>query len=212
MKGLKLLKQYGIATRLTLTLIEKNRKDYVRMLDIAHEFQLPTMLNAYTSMYTRKECASCISMDELRMSPEEAARLEMEYLKETKGDDYERYMQEMAAFLELPLTSVPDGLSLACRAGKSSCWINWKGVMTPCVDMDEPSASLNDQSVAEAWQNIVRSCQELPLHTECKGCTLKQVCDVCYANATNEKRKNGSLDYLCKMAKAKKTMYLEARK
>ena len=74
------------------------------------EFQLPTMLNAYTSMYTRKECASCISMDELRMSPEEAARLEMEYLKETKGEDYERYMQEMAAFLELPLTSVPDGL------------------------------------------------------------------------------------------------------
>ena len=118
------MKQYGIATRLTLTLIEKNRKDYARMLDIAHELQLPTMLNAYTSMYTRKECASCISMDELRMSPEEAARLEMEYLKETKGDDYERYMQEMAAFLELPLTSVPDGLSLACRAGKSSCWIN----------------------------------------------------------------------------------------
>ena len=212
LKGLKLLKQYGIATRLTLTLIEKNRKDYARMLDIAHEFQLPTMLNAYTSMYTRKECASCISMDELRMSPEEVARLEMEYLKETKGEDYERYMQEMAAFLELPLTSVPDGLSLACRAGKSSCWINWKGVMTPCVDMDEPSASLNDQSVVEAWQSIVRSCQELPLHTECKGCTLKQVCDVCYANATNEKQKNGSLDYLCRMAKAKKTMYLEARK
>ena len=67
------------------------------MLDIAHELQLPTMLNAYTSMYTRKECASCISMDELRMSPKEAARLEMEYLKETKGEDYERYMQEMAA-------------------------------------------------------------------------------------------------------------------
>lgn len=87
LKGLKLLKQYGIATRLTLTLIEKNRKDYARMLDIAHELQLPTMLNAYTSMYTRKECASCISMDELRMSPEETARLEMEYLKETKGDE-----------------------------------------------------------------------------------------------------------------------------
>ena len=210
--GVKLLKQYGIATKLTFTLIEKNRQDYTRMLDIAHELELTTMLNAYTSMYTRKSCDSCIPMAELRMSPEEVARIELDYLKESKGENYDRYMQEMATFLELPVTSVPDGLPLACRAGKSSCWINWQGIMTPCVDMDEPSVSLHGQSVAEAWQSIVRSCQELPLHTECKGCTLKQVCDVCYANATNEKQKNGNMDYLCRMAKEKKKLYLEKQK
>ena len=210
--GLRLLKQYAIPTRLTLTLIDKNRHDYARMLAIAHELQMPTVLNAYTSMYRRKPCSSCIPMASLRMPPEEAARLEFEHLRETKGEDYERHLQEMAAFLELPLTSVPDGLSLYCRAGKSSCWINWQGVMTPCVDMDEPSASLNEFSVAKAWQHIVRACEALPLHAECKGCTLKQVCDVCYANATNEKQQNGGVDYLCRMARAKKALYLEARK
>ncbi len=212
LNGLKLLKQYGIATRLTLTLIEKNRHDYARMLAIAHELQMPTTLNAYTSMYRREPCSSCIPMASLRMLPEEAARLEFEYLRETKGEEYERHLQEMAAFLELPLTSVPDGLPLYCRAGKSSCWINWQGTMTPCVDMDQPSASLNELSVAEAWQSIVRACETLPLHTECKGCTLKQVCDVCYANATNEKQQNGGVDYLCRMAKAKKTLYLASQK
>lgn len=207
--GLKLLKQYGIATKLTLTLIEKNRQDYHRMMEIAHELELPTMLNAYTSMYTRKSCASCIPMADLRMSPEEAARLEIDYQKDTKGEDFENYKLEMAHFLKQSLTSVPDGLSLTCRAGKSSCWINWQGIMTPCVDMDEPSASVNDLPVAEAWQHIVQECQELPFHLECKGCTLKQVCDVCYANATNEKQKNGNLDYLCRMAKAKEKLYLQ---
>lgn len=207
--GLKLLKQYGIATKLTLTLIEKNRKDYHRMMDIANELQLPTMLNAYTSMYTRKSCASCIQMAALRMPPEEAARLEIDYQKDTKGEDFENYKLGMAHFLKQSLTSVPDGLSLTCRAGKSSCWINWQGIMTPCVDMDEPSASVNDLPVAEAWQHIVQECQELPFHLECKGCTLKQVCDVCYANATNEKQKNGNLDYLCRMAKTKEKLYLQ---
>lgn len=209
--GLQLLKQYGIATKLTLTLIEKNRQDYPRMLELARRLELPTTLNAYTSMYTRKTCASCIPMAQLRMSPDEAARLEMEHLEQTKGEDYERYMQEMAAFLELPLTSVPDGLPLYCRAGKSSCWINWQGIMTPCVDMDVPAASLNELSVADAWQSIQEQCKQLPLHLECKGCTLKQVCDVCYANATNEKLKNGGVDYLCRMARAKKAMYLAFR-
>lgn len=84
--------------------------------------------------------------------------------------------------------------------------------MTPCVDMDQPSASLNEFSVTEAWQSIVRACETLPLHTECKGCTLKQVCDVCYANATNEKQQNGGVDYLCRMAKAKKALYLASQK
>lgn len=209
LSGLRWLKQYHIDTKLTLTLIEKNRKDYTRMLAIAHELGMPTTLNAYTSMYVRKHCQSCIPMAELRMSPENAARLEMEYLKESKGEGYAQYMHDMAAFLKLPLTSVPDGLSLTCRAGKSSCWINWQGVMTPCVDMDAPAAFLSTLSVAEAWQYLKEQCRQLPIHLECKGCTLKQVCDVCYANATNEKQKNGTLDYLCRMAKAKKARYFE---
>ena len=206
--GLQLLKQYGIATKLTLTLIEKNREDYARMLEIAHTLDMPTTLNAYTSLYVREHCRSCTPFSQLRMSPEAVARLEMEHLRETKGEAYDTYMKDLAAFLQLPLTSVPEGLPLYCRAGKSSCWINWQGVMTPCVDMDAPFASLSSLSVADAWESIREQCKQLPLHTECKGCTLKQVCDVCYANATNEKKHVGHLDYLCRIAKEKKAFTL----
>lgn len=209
--GLKLLKQYNIATKITLTLVEQNREEYDRMIEIAHELGMTTVLNAYTSLYIRKHCTACIPITELRMSPENAAKLEIGHLKESKGTEYEHYMEEMADFLKLPLTSIPDGLPLSCRAGKSSCWINWQGIMTPCVDMDYPAESVNDQPVDKAWKSIVQQCEELPLHTECKGCTLKQVCDVCYANATNEK-KNGSLDYLCRMAKTKRELYLQHKK
>lgn len=206
MAGLKLLKQYGIATKLTLTLIGKNRHDYPRMLQIARELEMPVTLNAYTSLYTRPH-VDAHTLLSTRMSPEEAARIEMEHLKYTKAETYESYRKEMVEFLKLPLTSVPHGLPLTCRAGKSSCWINWQGVMTPCVDMDEPSARLSDMSVADAWRSIVARCKELPLHPECKGCTLKPVCDVCYANATNEKKHCGTLEYLCHMARMKKDFF-----
>jgi len=71
------------------------------------------------------------------------------------------------------------------------------------VDLYEPSFDLKEMSVKEAWEQLKEAVSHLPIHTECKDCKLKLFCDVCYANATNEKKHCGSLDYLCQMAHAK---------
>ena len=80
--------------------------------------------------------------------------------------------------------------------------------MTPCVDMAAPAVSLAETSVAEAWKKITDERKNLPLHTECAGCALRPVCDVCYANASNEKAHCGNLHYLCDIAKAKKELLI----
>lgn len=59
--------------------------------------------------------------------------------------------------------------------------------MTPCVDMETPAVSLLSTTVSDAWKQIVTKCEQLPFHKECAGCTLRSICDVCYANARNEK-------------------------
>ena len=67
--------------------------------------------------------------------------------------------------------------------------------MTPCVDMAVPAVSLAETSVAEAWKKITDE-------------RKNPVCDVCYANASNEKAHCGNLHYLCDIAKAKKELLI----
>ena len=55
----------------------------------------------------------------------------------------------------------------------------------------------------EAHLKLLEEAKELVSHTECEGCHLRPVCNVCYAAAHCEKTITGSMDYLCQMAKAK---------
>ena len=206
-RGVELLKKYNIATKFTLTLIENNRKSYQRMIELATRLDIHATINAYTSVYMRSQCGSCDSILNVRMLPEDAAALEVEYLKYSKKEEFGKYMALMSVLSQSQQTSLPEGLKLSCRAGRSSCWINWQGVMTPCVDMDEPSVNLNNENFHDAWRAIVQKCKKLTPHSECKDCTLKHACDICYANASNEKRVNGSVCYLCKMAEAKRDIF-----
>ena len=93
--------------------------------------------------------------------------------------------------------------SLECRAAKSSCWINWQGILTPCVMMDQPAVNLKKVPMTTAWRLLLEEAKELVSHTECEGCHLRPVCNVCYAAAHCEKTITGGMDYLCQMAKAK---------
>lgn len=78
--------------------------------------------------------------------------------------------------------------SLECRAAKSSCWINWQGILTPCVMLDQPAVDLKKIPMTTAWQQLLEEAKELVSHTECEGCHLRPVCNVCYAAAHCEKQ------------------------
>ena len=175
------------------------------MLELADEWDLPILTNSYISVYSRPGCATTLPLDTCRPVPDEVAHAEVEALEHKYGKEYTSYATHVLQQLERGESPVPaEGIGLACRAGKSSAWINWQGVMTPCVDMETPAVSLLSTTVSDAWKQIVTKCEQLPFHKECAGCTLRSICDVCYANARNEKGQCGGIGYLCRIAKSKK--------
>lgn len=203
--GLSLLKKYNIDTKLNLTIVRKNKKDYESVIRIAEKLEMPASINCYTSLFCSNTCTSQRDIPQQRLTSEEVAMMEIEHLRYKYKSNYKEHIKEMHnAISKYADSAIPNGISLSCRAGKSSCWINWQGIMSPCVDIPVPSVSLETSTVSDAWQTIVKECESLPFHTECSGCKLSKLCDVCYANATNEKKYCGNISYLCGIGKAKR--------
>ena len=184
MEALKRLKKADIDVKLNVSIVRKNEKDYDEIIYEKYDgiakitINRPERRNAFTP-----------------------ARIEMQYMEYKKGSDMARYMHD----LKYTLAHVEGtrACSLECRAAKSSCWINWQGILTPCVMLDQPAVDLKKIPMTTAWQQLLEEAKELVSHTECEGCHLRPVCNVCYAAAHCEKTITGSMDYLCQMAKAK---------
>ncbi len=202
MHGIKLLRARGLNVRINLTQTTENQREYVQMLNLAQEMDILVEAANYISVFSTPEKGSS-EIVQVRNTPQRAAENEVKMLIRKKGKDFGAYLEDVYQYLTQPIHPIFEGCSLLCRAGKSSCWVNWKGELRACVDLPEPSFDLTKISVKEAWRLLKETVSHLPIHTECKNCKLKPFCDVCYANATNEKKHCGSLDYLCQIAKAK---------
>ena len=81
LEGLKRLKEYGIDTKLNLTLTRQNIKEHRQMLELADEWDLPMLTNSYISVYSRPGCATTLPLDTCRPVPDEVAHAEVEALE-----------------------------------------------------------------------------------------------------------------------------------
>ena len=228
MRGLRLLRQYGIDTKLNFSLVRANVHEFDEMLALAQELGIPVSASNYMFAVNRSG-GDASNVTQTRLSAEEAARTECHYMKYNEGAGYEDKARQMAAQAD---EESPVGISLNCRAGSSSMWVGWNHRITPCVMMGTPCVDLTtghtypfDPSgttpdghepampgtascdngiapydMASAWAWLTQSCLELPEIDQCGGCRLKHICQVCYAAAIHEKRQCGSLKYLCDMA------------
>ena len=207
LQGLKSLKEAGIDVKLNVSMVKKNLEDYDRIIRLAQESDIPAEVNSYMFPFTRSECGNARDIPAERLDADEAARIEMRYMEYKKGEGMAAYMAGLKHTLQCVEGAA--ACTLSCRAAKSSCWINWKGIMTPCVLMESPAVALRGTSLPQAWKRMREAAAVLPVHNECEGCRLRPVCDVCYAAASNEKEVTGSMDYLCRMAKEKERIITE---
>lgn len=203
MQGLESLKRNQIDTKINISLVKQNQKDYTDILEIGKSLDIPVESSCYMYPCTRSTCNHCRDIQRIRVSPYEAAEAVFTWNKYRHDAHYLQKLKELDYLLEKG-EPLPDGGGLNCRAAKSSCWINWKGEMTPCCMMETPFVKLSSSPTNEAWKTIVREGETLPPHTECNDCKLRIICDTCYAAANHEKEANGNLDYLCQMAEAKR--------
>lgn len=200
MRGLKLLRQYNIDTKMNISLVKSNEGTHQQLLQIAKDLDIPAVTNSYMFPCMRSNCAGKRHIVDERLDPETAAFESVEFMKYKREDEFELYAKEIHHIIE---QYEPRPIGLDCRAASSSCWVNWQQQLSPCVMLEAPRFDLHQVPVPEAWQQLVTASTELPKHEECAECKLKLVCEVCYAGAAHEKKVCGNVDYLCRMAHKK---------
>lgn len=199
--ALKRLQENGISTKINVTITKDNKNDFDDLLRLSTEFDMPIMSTSHLYPFGRFG-KSYLPILDSRVSPKEAALLEWQIKAHEKHISQKEFYTSLCSLKENSKPN-PNALCVECKAGKSSAWVNWRGYLTPCIFMETPSADIKTEEVKEAWNYIKDSTCKLEPIQDCKGCTKRDFCNVCYASAKLEKEATDGLDYLCKMAEEK---------
>ena len=140
-RGLRLLRQYDIDTKLNLSMVRENSADYEEMMRLADELGIPVVSNSYMFPVQRTLCGRATHVVESRLPAEEAARYDNLFLRYRHAADYPAYAHQ-AAHKGHEGTPSAEGTTLSCRAGRSSMWVSWQQHITPCAMMDTPCVGL----------------------------------------------------------------------
>lgn len=198
-ENIKKLKAYNLNIKLNYSVTELNVNDFEEIVKISEELNIPLETNSYMFPFTRSVRGKIIN--DVRLSAACGGKINALTKLPEKKDKYKAYRSMLLNKIEREAMSMHT-ISLSCHAGSSSLWINWQGIMTPCVMMEVPSIDLQKQSIKEGWEKLKQECKTLTEFTDCIGCKLRPLCQVCYASAYLEKKYHGNLSYLCHFAQA----------
>ena len=90
--------------------------------------------------------------------------------------------------LELPAGRLPQPggpvregtvYGLQCGGGRSSFSVNWRGVMSPCNELEMIEAEPLKCGFQEAWRQIHEAAMQWPRAAACEGCAYAAVCVKC---------------------------------
>ena len=180
----------GAFKRVDDAILELNRRGISVSVAITASRYLPTVYRIVRHFY---ECnigatvskwlippndstGRCI--DHFDLQPEEQVQVELEILRATDQpvpEWTERKLPEAGGNCEAA------HYGLTCAAGRTDFSVNWKGEMTPCVSLPQPTGYPLEEGFIESWKKTVKSCDMLPLPVECVGCAYRSVCNRCYA-------------------------------
>ncbi len=203
--NIRALKELGIGVKLNASMTPYNVADMQGIYDIATEIGTPVQMASYMFPPVRRDEELTGRND--RFSCREAAECSVRWDRLRFSD--EEFIQRAEAIKSG--TSVPDsevcegtpGEKMACRAGRSSFWINWRGVMTPCGMLLRPEFSIPELGFAEAWERVKAATEQIRLPSECAQCRYKHMCHACAAMCATE---TGAFDikpeYVCGMTQA----------
>lgn len=205
MNGIQLLKERNVPMKLNGSLTPDNWEDLEQIQRIAKELEIPLEVDAYMFPSSRK--AVCQFQSEARLSPKQAAEGYLKIWKNEYGEEELLRRAKVMTEYQKKMTDLEgeqEKEHLPCRAGRSSFWITWKGVMTPCVFMDKPGVPVFEQGFQKSWEQIREAREEIFLPTECTKCGKRKFCTVCGACAYTE---TGSFEkkpeYMCALTEEK---------
>lgn len=209
MRGIRLLKEAGIAVKLNCSVTPDNAADLEQMFAFAEREQLILQATCYMFPPLRRDTSMVGRND--RFTPGEAAHQNARIVCLSWGR--ERFLKEMeAGETRLPPMDsgedCPDvqteGLGMRCRAGRCSFWVTWDGRLLPCgMFPGEDAPNVFEQDFLEQWQRIREQVAAIRLPAGCTACELRDSCKACAAMVLTETGGFSEIpEYRCRMSKA----------
>ncbi|MBQ6267587.1 MAG: radical SAM protein [Clostridia bacterium] len=109
----------------------------------------------------------------------EYKQLETAHLSKVTGVSASDYIDEFFSSFVIPRE--PDKKGLQCSAGKSMIFINWQGMMVPCISFDKFTFDPRKLGFAECWRQVQEWSDNVPLLDECMKCIFQRKCRLCAA-------------------------------
>ncbi|MBR5947067.1 MAG: radical SAM protein [Clostridia bacterium] len=194
--ALKTLKEYGINTKVNLSITQYNTNDVDGVYAITDDIGLNVQASSYMFPPMRRShdligCGDRFTSDE---SAEMKLRLNLLRMDDERFMDYARKISEGIRVIDendecLDIPTVEEQTPtehLRCRAGVCTFWVTWDGRMLPCGMMEKPSCSLLDLGFKEAWKYTHEATKSIFMSPKCTACDKRFACDVCAASTYTE--------------------------
>lgn len=202
-KNIQILKQHGIDVSINLSITPYNCKDIAKIYEVASELEVPVKASSYMYPSIRVNGEQYGQND--RLSPSESAKWSVEWdLLRFTEEEFQIRAENMGKLIAVdePECSIDIEESVKCRAGRSSFWLTWDGVMRPCGMMPGPNVYPLEVGFDKAWQTLLAETKEITTSSKCSNCEKKDVCGVCAAVCMAETGKfNGTPTYMCERTK-----------
>lgn len=203
-KAIRLLKEAGLSVKLNCSVTPYNVFDLEGIYQFAREQQLVVQATSYMFPPVRKDASQFGFND--RFLPADAAYYSAKI--ELLNSGTQAFLTRPVEDVSIPCGETEDACSsenkIRCRAGKSSFWVTWQGIMMPCGMMpSEAALNVFDTGFAKAWDRTRRIAEGIRLPAVCASCEAKEQCRACAAMVYTE---NGSFDsapaYRCEMMRS----------
>lgn len=189
----------GIQVKLNYSITPYNCGDMAQIYAFARRLNVHVQSSPY--MYPQLRAGQGdFGENHGRFSPEQAAFYRVQSDLMYMGE--ERFLQKVG---QLRKTEQSNGgtakkdCRMHCRAGRSNCWVDWKGNMGMCGMIPAGENSVLEKGFSECWENVKKKAASVRLPQKCADCRYSPICSVCAAVCLCE---TGSYDcppeYVCR--------------
>lgn len=200
MKAINLLKEANIPLVINASMIPENACDLEKIIETGKRLEVNTRVSTYMFPPMRREGEE----NDSRFTPAESADMYMRRIKcHLTPEAYTKQLQKCVYDVaeDDPNSWGQDVEYMRCRAGRSTCWINWEGNMTACGMLDFPvKTNPFVKPFHECWSEITEAVRNTPVLSGCGGCPKRHVCNPCVAMIYGETGTvNQKAEYLCQL-------------
>ena len=202
LENVRALRAMDVSVKLNASIGPYNCGEIASIYALAEELGTPMQLATYLFPPIRRDEAQVGGGD--RFTAEDAARYSVAWDRlRFPPEQFALRAERMAQGIrerEGEACEGTPGEGIACRAGRSAFWIDWRGQMTPCGMMNDPAVSVPAVGFAAAWAQTKRATEAIRMPAECAGCAKKEACHACAAMCVTETgRFDGVPRYVCRM-------------